>query len=78
MPHFYLNIRKLNELVEDLEGQDFVDLAAAHNEAIVAAREIMSDGVRKGNRPEDRSRFEIMDADGCIALVIPFAEAFID
>jgi hypothetical protein len=78
MPFFNLNIRKLHELVEDVEGDDFLDLAAARSEAIVAAREIMSDGVRRGNRPDDRNRFEITDQAGRIVLVMPFAEAFVD
>ncbi len=78
MPHLYLNIRKLHELVEDVEGHDFSDLAAARSEAIVAAREIMSDGVRKGNRPDDWNRFEITDQAGTILLVMRFAEAFVD
>jgi hypothetical protein len=74
MTRFYLHIREGDALLEDLEGQDFVSLAAAKNEAVAAAREIMSERIRRGE-PPNRSSFEIRDKDGQLVLTLPFQEA---
>ena len=46
MPRYFLHIRSPDALVQDLEGEVHKDLLAARDEAISAARDIMSDDVR--------------------------------
>jgi hypothetical protein len=75
MPQFYLNVRKGDALLEDPEGVEFVSLEAARDEAIAAAREIMSEQISRGELPERNSGFEIMDHDGHLVLTVPFDEA---
>ena len=74
MPHLFLHLHHGRERVEDLEGADFDSLEAAREEAVAAAREIMSDRVRSGQSPND-SQFEIADESGKILLMFPFHDA---
>ena len=74
MPRFYMNIRHLADLTEDLEGQHFPSLADAHDDAIVAAREIMADRVQRGMDP-DHSQIEITDSAGRLVDTVRFKEA---
>jgi hypothetical protein len=78
MPRYYLNIRNDWELDEDADadGGVYSSLVEAHDEAILSARQIMSECIRFG-KPLRRSRFEIVDEDGRVALVMPFEEALV-
>ena len=75
MPWFFLHLRMGDELMEDLEGEEFISLEAARVEAIAAAREIMSKQIRRGELPERNSCFEIIDHDGHPVLTVAFHEA---
>jgi hypothetical protein len=75
MPRFYLHVRKSDILVEDFAGGDFLTAEAARDEAIVAAREIMGEQIRRGELPEPDNRFEITDSDGHLVLTVSFREA---
>ncbi len=74
MPIFYFHQRKKSDLVVDAEGGRVATIADARQEAIEAARELMSERVRFG-RPEDGLQFEITDSDGKIVTIVTFAEA---
>jgi hypothetical protein len=75
MPQFYLNVRKGDALIEDAEGAEFVSVKAARDEAIAAAREIMSEQIGRGEFPEPNSCIEITDHGGHLVLTVPFDEA---
>jgi hypothetical protein len=45
MPKYFFHMRAGTEFVEDTEGVDLPDIAAAHAEAFQAAREMMSEWV---------------------------------
>jgi hypothetical protein len=75
MPQFCLNVRKGDALLEDPEGVEFMSLEAARNEAIAAAREIMSEQIGRGEFPELNSSIEITDHGGRLVLAVSFDEA---
>jgi hypothetical protein len=71
MKRFHLHVWSGDGLVAaDDEGVELEDIGAARNEAVLAAREIMADALRKGHLPIDH-RFEIYDETGPI-LTFPF------
>jgi hypothetical protein len=74
MPHYYMNLRDCDRLIEDPEGHDFPSLAEARMEAIMSARELMSSRVAAGRNP-NHSKFEIIDVTGKVVLVVYFEEA---
>ena len=74
MPHLYIHLRHDNEFVEDPEGGEYDSLDHARQDAMWAAREIMSDRIRQG-KPADGSTFEIADEFGVVLLVYPFENA---
>lgn len=51
MPHYNLHIRHDGELIEDPDGFDFADLAAAEVEVLEALRDILVDAIRERTRP---------------------------
>ena len=74
MPRWYLHVHDGAVAFLDPEGSELPDLAAAREEAIAAAREMLSDGMLTG---ENRLgwRFEIADETGAPLLMMPFSEA---
>jgi hypothetical protein len=77
MPRFHFHVREFGRLLDDPEGIDLPSLAAAHNEAVKAAREIMCEKLMSGKNPV-HSRFEISDDAGNLVLVVAFADAYGD
>jgi hypothetical protein len=74
MPRFHLHIQGEDGITADAEGSDLPDLEAAREEAIEAARQIMSWAVRDGYWP-DGQRFVITDTGGTVLLEFPFSDA---
>jgi hypothetical protein len=66
MPNFKLNVRTPVGALADAQGFNAPDLDAAMDEARESARELWTEGARKG---EDRSEWviEILDAHGRVA-----------
>ena len=77
MPLFYLHIRRDGVLMEDPDGSDLPDVAAAREEAIAAARDIWAAAIRQGQDFSDR-QFIIADERGRHVLVVPFTDALPD
>ena len=75
MPRYFTHLRDKELLLEDIVGQEFLSLADAREEAILAARELMAAGVIAGKRPSN-NKFEITDDAGRTVLVVPFEHAF--
>jgi hypothetical protein len=76
MGRFYFHVRTGDHLTPDEEGADFPDLAAAHREAVLAAREVLADAIMNG-KPDVAEAFVIADERGRpldvvqIATVLP-------
>lgn len=67
---YYLNVRIDGELIVDNEGIDLPDLSDVAEEAIQAARDIVADRVKHGQRVDD-SVFEVVDLSGATVMTIP-------
>ena len=72
MTHYYFNLLD-GVRIEDEEGQELPDDAAAHAEAMRSARSIMAEAVWTGRLPLDES-IEIV-AHGEVVAVLPFTDA---
>jgi hypothetical protein len=46
MPHYFLHVKTGSDLLQDPDGQEFDDLAAARQEAIESARDLMAECLR--------------------------------
>lgn len=71
---YFLNIRRGEELIYDLDGSDLPDLDAVRVEAIEGAREILAQNVKKGTVIAGR-KFEVCDEEGTVVAIIPFSDA---
>lgn len=73
MPKFFMNIRNGSNLVVDYDGSVLADVIAARNEAILAAREIVAETVRKGEAIDERS-IEITTEDGTVRDTVRYRD----
>jgi hypothetical protein len=73
MTRYFFNLRSGDKFVPDVEGHDYANLGAAKEEAVIAAREILSELVKHGE-VIDGSIFEITDASGALCATIPFRD----
>lgn len=71
MPRFFFHIRDGATLIEDPDGSDLPDLAAAHEEAVQGARSILAEKLKAGE-VIDGQRFEITSEDGVVLAILPF------
>ena len=74
MPRYFFHVYDGEKATIDEEGIELPDEAAVREEALVAARELMSDGMLTG---KDRTawRVEVCTMTACPLLMIPFSEA---
>ncbi|GJE56942.1 DUF6894 family protein [Methylobacterium thuringiense] len=70
----FMHIRDGDTLIEDPEGSEFPNLAAAQQEAFVAAREILANALLS-NQVIDGQEFEITDEHGVIVMRVPLRSA---
>jgi hypothetical protein len=63
MGRFYFHLKDAGKLLEDPEATDLPDLAAARQEAILAARDLLSNAIRSG-RAKVPEAFVIADEAG--------------
>jgi hypothetical protein len=73
MPKFYFHIRSAHDFVEDLEGVTLDGEKEAYEEATHAAREILSERVRKGD-VVDGHIFDVHDESGTKLFSLPFRD----
>jgi hypothetical protein len=71
---FYLHQQIANGIIEDPDGTEAVDLAAAKREAILAARQLVTNAVLAGVAPLGTA-FHITDDTGQLLSTVSFAEA---
>lgn len=76
MPRYFFHIRdEEGHLVEDLEGQEFADLAQAEENAMASAKEILAEGLLSGKPMLTSATFEICDEKHALVLRFPFSDA---
>jgi len=69
MAHYFFHIRRDGILIEDLEGDEFVDDTAALREAQSAARDLVVNAIQTGRLVDD-SRIEVWNAaDASVGVV---------
>ncbi|MFD1107349.1 DUF6894 family protein [Sphingobium olei] len=74
MERYHINLFNDADILDE-EGQEFVDLAAAHAEAMRSAREVIADHVMNGRPIDLRHRMEITDNAGKLLDMIRFGDA---
>ena len=74
MSRFYLHQQIANGIIEDPDGTEVIDLAAARHEAILAARQLLANAILVGVTPIGRA-FQITDEAGQALLTVPFRDA---
>jgi hypothetical protein len=63
MGRFYFHIREAGRLIPDDEGTDLPDFPAARREALLSARELLAEAIKK-DKPEVPDAFVIADEVG--------------
>ncbi|MDH4442691.1 MAG: hypothetical protein QE284_20185 [Rhizobium sp.] len=71
MPRYFFHVREHGVLSHDPNGMDMDTDNMAYEEAVKAAREMLSEKVRKGI-PIDGQVFEITNASGEVIHILPF------
>jgi len=74
MPMYYFHHQKADQLLQDDEGDDLPDLAAARDEAFQSARELIANAARAGRDARNES-FVVVDDLGQTVLVLKFVDA---
>jgi len=74
MPRFFLHIEDGTQRIEDEEGSDLLDLAAAREEALGAARQLWAAAILAGQDIVAR-RFVITDGDDNVMDTVDMDEA---
>jgi hypothetical protein len=74
MPRYRFNIHNGIGFVEDEEGRELPDLAAARAEAVKGIRSILAEDVAEG-RVDLRGRIEVLDEADAPVLTIAFGDA---
>jgi hypothetical protein len=72
MARFYFHLQEADKVHTDPEGTDLPDLSAARREALLAARDILSNAIKAG-RAKVPDAFVIADAAGRKLDVVPLA-----
>lgn len=71
---YFFDIVEHSETTRDLEGTELPDDTAAREEAVQAAREMMSDALLRGHSVDHRT-FEIRGRHGELVESMPFTDA---
>jgi hypothetical protein len=72
MPRYFLDIVNT---IEDPDGADFADLAAARQEATLSARDLISQDIKEGQPLSLKRRIDIRDENGQVLDSVIFSEA---
>lgn len=73
MPRYFLHVQDGFDLLEDPEGAEFQDVAAAEHEAAQAARDLMAERLRSGAPLGLRREMVICNETGAVISTVPFA-----
>ena len=73
MPLYFFHIRDGSRLIEDAQGTELANLAAAQEEARASIREFAIEALQQ-RLPVDRLRIEIRDAQGATLAIVRFQD----
>ena len=74
MQHFFLDVLTGSQVLEDPDGQDFLDLDAAITEAAASARDLVAYSLMQNQDVSGRS-FLIRDENEQTVATVPFRDA---
>src|SRR5215213_7215430 len=74
MQHFFLDVLNGSQVLEDPDGQNFLDLDAAITEAAASARDLVAYGLLQNEDVSGRS-FLIRDEDDQAVATVPLRDA---
>jgi uncharacterized protein DUF6894 len=74
MSRFYFHVQSGENIMPDDEGMECADAAAAREQALASARELLADAI-KSSKDEAPDCFIIADANGRELMTVPFSEA---
>jgi hypothetical protein len=72
---YFFHLRSVHGPREDLEGQEFADLAAVEENAMASAKEIIAEGLLGGQPVLTDLSFEICDDRQMLVMRFPFSLA---
>lgn len=75
---YYIDINRDDDLVDDLEGGEFADLAAAREEAIQSLRDVVAERLRQGGFIGGNWASRLRGEDGTVVFEIRAEELFVD
>ena len=75
MPKYFLHIKDGQALIEDPDGADYPNPAAAHAEAVQGARDILAQQLKNGI-PLDGHAIEIRDETGALCETVLFRDVY--
>jgi hypothetical protein len=73
VPRYFFSIVDDDQTIVDTQGVELADLDEVHQEAVTSARELISEGVLRGEAPNGR-RFVVTDEAGAVVAEIPFKD----
>ena len=73
MPRYFFNVRNGHHYMPDLEGEEFADVAAAHQRAWWTAKAMLS-RPSTYTAPWQNAVFEVTDQTGSVVLKLAFSE----
>ena len=73
MPQFFFHQRIGDDLIEDTEGFEYADVAAARASAVISARSLWAAAIRDGDDLSGEA-IEIVDACGRTVAEVPLYE----
>ena len=74
MPRFYFHVYN-DVIAHDDEGLELADVAAAREQAMESARELVCEGIHKGHLNLDH-RIEVEDEDRKPVMTVTYRDAF--
>ena len=74
MPRFFMNVRDGKTLTKDQHGAMFADVETVRQEALILARDVLSDTFMRSSG-QIKLEYEITDEAGSVVANIPFRDA---
>jgi hypothetical protein len=74
MPYLYLHLREGDDLIQDTEGSNYSDLAAAELAALSGLREIVGESLKWG-QPVKPLAIVVSDVEGNILATVTLPDA---
>lgn len=77
MPVYFFHILRGTARIEDEEGEELPDMAAARQEVVASVRDLVADDMRSGQPIDLSDRIEIANLSGRVMATMTFREAIL-